>query len=192
MRYDAGVRGRLWFIPAILVVIGGVACGSATVSPTPVPAAGVVLTQILNDCWGVSRLQDLDGTRADHTRAFECARARLLAMTRAFPEAAEPHRLLAWGYYFALADENAARAEYERAAAIYAARGHGPEQSEMLVQLASLAFKYDLTRGCSLLDQALAVDSANARATQLRRNFACGGRATPLPTPTGTRVPAGN
>jgi hypothetical protein len=121
----------------------------------------------------VAQLSDLDGTRADHTRAFECARVRLLQMARAYPDAAEPHRLLAWGYYYALQNEDAARAEYERAADIYRAHGHAPEQAEMLIQLAGLAFKYDRTRGCALLLQAALMDAANRRASQLLRNFGC-------------------
>lgn len=159
------------------------ACAADTPTPTPVPAAGVVLQQILTDCWGVTQLKDLDGTRSDHTRAFSCARPRLLEMTRIYPEAAEPHRLLAWGYYFALQDEDAARAEYQRAAQIYGERGRATEQSEMLVQLASIALKYDQTRGCALLLEALALDTQNERAAQLLRNFGC-----LLPTP-GTATP---
>lgn len=150
-----------------------VACSAAEQATPAPPAAGVVLQQILSDCWGVSQLKELDGTRADHTPAFECARPRLLEMTRSYPDAAEPHRLLAWGYYFALQDEDAARAEYERAAQIYGERARAPEQSEMLVQLASLALKYDRTRGCELLTRALSLDAANARAAQLLRNFDC-------------------
>ena len=155
--------------------------------PAPPPAA-VVLQTILGDCWGTTQLRDLDGTRLDHTRAFECARPRLLEMTRAYPGSAEPHRLLAWGYYFALQDEDAARAEYERAAEIYRVGGRQPEQAEMLVQLASLAFKHDRLRGCTLLQTAAQMDGANARAAQLLRNFGC--LATPPPlaapnTPTG-------
>lgn len=151
--------------------------------PVP-PAAGVVLQQILSDCWGVTQLKELDGTRADHTRAFECARPRLLEMTRTYPDAAEPHRLLAWGYYFAHQDEDAARAEYERAAQLYGARARPIEQAEMFVQLASIALKYDQTSGCELLLQALALDTTNERAAQLLRNFGClipaPGNATPF------------
>ncbi len=152
-------------------------------APTPLPTAETILQQILSDCWGVSQLRALDGTRPDHTRAFECARVRLLDLARQYPNAAEPHRLLAWGYYFALQDENAARAEYERAAQIYGANARPLEQAEMLVQLANFAFKYDPTRGCALLRQALALDATNARATQLLRNFGCPA-PTPVTTPT--------
>jgi hypothetical protein len=167
-----------------LLLLQGIAC-TPLLAPTPSPpAAGAVLQSILADCWGVSQLRELDGTRLDHTRAFECARPRLLQMTRAFPDAAEPHRLLAWGYYFALQDEDAARAEYERAAEIYRAGGRPAEQAEMLVQLASLAFKYDRVRGCSLLQAAAAMDASNARAAQLLRNFGC--LATPIPFDTPT------
>jgi hypothetical protein len=109
-------------------------------------------------------------------------------MTRVYPDAAEPHRLLAWGYFYALQDEDAARAEYERAAEIYQARGRTPEQAEMLVQLASLAFKYDPGRGCILLQQAAAIDPTNARASLLLRNFGCPTNVTPMPLST---APAG-
>lgn len=161
-------------------------CAGETATPTPVPSSGIVLEQILSDCWGVTQLKDLDGTRPDHTRAFECARQRLLEMARRYPDAAESHRLLAWGYYFTLQDENAARAEYERAAQIYGEQARPIEQAEMYVQLASLAFKYDQTRGCALLLQALALDTANARATQLLRNFGC---LVPTPAATPSTVP---
>lgn len=165
-------------------MVAAAACAANAPPPSPPPAAGVVLQQILNDCWGVTRLKELDGTRPDHTRAFECARTRLLQMTRTYPDAAEPHRLLAWGYYFAIQDEDAARAEYERAAQIYGTHARQPEQAEMLVQLASLAFKHDRGRGCALLQQALALDAGNARAAQLLRNFGCLVAPTPPPTPT--------
>ena len=166
-------------------MIAVTACAAATATPTPPPPASAVLQQILTDCWGVTQLKELDGTRPDHTRAFECARPRLLEMTRMYPDAPEPHRLLAWGYYFALQDEDAARAEYERAAQIYGARTHPAEQAEMLVQLASLALKYDQTSGCDLLLQALALDTNNTRAAQLLRNFGCL-LPTPALTPTAT------
>jgi hypothetical protein len=161
-------------------------CAAEAPTPTSAPAAGVILQQILTDCWGVTQLKDLDATRPDHTRAFECARPRLLEMTRTYPDAAEPHRLLAWGYYFALQDENAARAEYERAADIYGARARPIEQADMVVQLASIAFKYDQTRGCALLLEALALDTANTRAAQLLRNFGC---LVPTPAVTPTNLP---
>lgn len=164
--------------------------GAPMATPTPAPAAGVVLQKILNDCWGATQLKDLDGTRADHTGAFECARPRLLRMTRDYADAAEPHRLLAWGYYYALKDEAAAQAEYERAAAIYEAHGRRAEQSEMLVQLANLAFRYDRSRGCELLAQASAVDAENGRAAQLLRNFGCIIPITPGGTGGATRLPA--
>jgi len=184
LRYDISVLRVNLLISCGVFALLVAGCGAEPVTPTPVPADQVVLEQILADCWGVSQLKALDGTRSDHTRAFECARLRLLDMARRYPDAAEPHRLLAWGYYFALQDENAARAEYIRAAQIYGARARPVEQAEMLVQLASLAFKYDQTRGCALLAQALALDAANARAAQLRRNFGC---PAPTPTPTPTR-----
>jgi len=167
-----------------MFALGGCAANIAT--PPPPPAAGVVLSQILADCWGVTQLKELDGTRPDHTRAFECARTRLLQMTRTYPDAAEPHRLLGWGYYFAIQNEDAARAEYERAAEIYGAHGRLAEQSEMLVQLASLAFKHDRARGCALLQQAVAIEAENARAAQLLRNFDC--VVTPVPRFTPTAV----
>ena len=153
--------------------MGLAACDTTSATPTPPPASGVVLQQILTDCWGVPQLKDLDGTRPDHTHAFECARPRLLEMARQYPDAAEPHRLLAWGYYFALQDEDAARAEYQRAAQIYGERTRPNEQAEMLVQLANLAFKYDQASGCDLLRQALTIDASNERAMQLLRNFGC-------------------
>lgn len=159
------------------------ACAPAVEPPPAHPTAGVTLETILADCWGLAQLRELDGTRLDHTRAFECARPRLLQMTRAFPDVAEPHRLLAWGYYFALKDEDAARAEYERAAEIYRAGSRSTEEAEMLVQLASLTFKYDRQRGCSLLQSAAQMDTANTRAAQLLRNFGCLVTPSPLATP---------
>lgn len=171
--------------------VGGILFGlvlvlgcTPTSNPTPAPpTADAVLQSILSDCWGLQQLRQLDGTRLDQTRQFECARPRLLQMTRTFPNAAEPHRLLAWGYYFALQDEDAARAEYERAAEIYQASGRQSEEAEMLVQLASLAFKYDRLRGCTLLQNATQMDPSNARAAQLLRNFGCLATPAPLSTP---------
>ncbi len=169
-----------------LFALGSTAC-SNSVSPsvvtTPAPP-NIALQTILSDCWGVTQLQALDGTRPNQTRAFECARARLLQMARLYPDAAEPHRLLGWGYYFALQNEDAARAEYERAAEIYRERGLAPEQAEMLVQLAYLALKYDPARGCALVQQAVTTDPTNTRAPQLLRNFTCAAPATPISTPT--------
>lgn len=178
---------RILAATAVILLLCAVAACTPTVAPTPLPpASGAVLQTILTDCWGANQLKDLDGTRRDHTRAFECARPRLLQMTRTYPDAAEPHRLLAWGYYFALQDEDAARAEYERAAEIYRAGGRQPEHAEMLVQLASIALKYDRTRGCALLQTAAQMDSSNARAAQLLRNFGCLATPTPLATPNST------
>jgi hypothetical protein len=91
--------------------------------------------------------------------------------------------LLGWGYYFSLGDEDAARAEYERAAEIYHAVGRADQQAEMLVQLASLAFKHDRLRGCALLQNAVQMDPSNARAAQLLRNFDCLTTPVPLTTP---------
>jgi hypothetical protein len=173
---------RIVFVLSLLTLCA-VGCGGSAVTPETIPAPGVVLQKILSECWGVTQLKELDGTRADQTRAFECARQRLLDMTRTYPDAPEPHRLLAWGYYFSLQDEDAARAEYERAAEIYASNAHPGEQAEMLVQLASLALKYDRGNGCSLLQQAARIDPANARAAQLLRNFGCFSSPTPSRTP---------
>jgi hypothetical protein len=156
-----------------IVLLVNVACAAAEPITPALPASGIVLQQILADCWGVTQLKELDGTRPEHTRGFECARPRLLQMARTYPDAAESHRLLAWGYYFALQDEDAARAEYERAAQIYEKNAHPTEQSEMLVQIASIALKYDFTRGCTLLTRALSLDTTNARASQLLHNFGC-------------------
>lgn len=176
-----------------LALFVSAACGpSATPTPTPAPAAGVVLQQILTDCWGVTQLRELDGTRPDHVRAFECARTRLLTMAHDYPNAAEPHRLLAWGYLYALDDEAAAQAEYERAAEIYEARNRPQDQSEMLIRLAMLAVPHDLDRGCELLKQAAEVDAENVRAPQLLQNFACSTQSASAPTFTvtpGTELP---
>lgn len=158
---------------ALLVLCVAGCAAAPTPAPTPPPASSAVLQSILTDCWGVGQLKDLDGTRPEQLRRFECARPRLLSMAREYPDAAESHRLLAWGYYYALKDELAANAEYERAAEIYGQVGHTAEQSEMFVQLASLAFKYDRSRGCTLLARAHALDPTNARADQLLHNFDC-------------------
>jgi hypothetical protein len=178
---------RMLVALALFIFLLSVACGaSATPTPTPAPAAGVVLQQILTDCWGVTQLKDLDGTRPDHVRAFECARTRLLTMAQDYPDAAEPHRLLAWGYLYALDDEAAAQAEYERAAEIYEARNRPQDQSEMLIRLAMLAVPHDLDRGCELLKQATEVDAENVRAPQLLQNFACSTQSATSPISTVT------
>jgi hypothetical protein len=173
----AGVAGL-----AALVLTA--ACNSGvTPTPTPAPAAGVVLFKILGDCWGVKELKDLDGTRPDHVRAFECARRRLLEMGEQYPEAAEPHRVLAWGYLYALKDEAAAQAEYERAAEIYAQQGHPVEQADILVRIAvQLTMQHDRRSGCNLLSQAAGLDPANSRVPVLLRNFDCIPRTVIPPT----------
>lgn len=176
---------RAWIYLSTLLLLTAVGCVAVPPSTPALPSANAALQAILMDCWGVSQLKELDGTRLDHTRAFECARPRLLEMTRTYADAAEPHRLLAWGYYFALQDEDAARAEYERAAEIYRAQGHPTEEAEMLVQLASIAFKYDRARGCAILQNAAQIDASNSRAAQLLRNFGCLATPTP-PAPPGT------
>lgn len=159
-------------LAAVLVVA---ACGpGVTPPPTPAPAAGAVLQKILGDCWGVSAFGDLDGTRPDHVRGFECARTRLLDMARQYPEAAEPHRILAWGFLYADKDEAAAQAEYERAADIYAAQGHPVEQADILVRIAvQLTMQHDRQTGCDMLKQAAVLDPQNTRASFFLRNFGC-------------------
>ncbi len=167
------------------LVLAVVACGpAATHTPTPAPAAGAVLQKILNDCWGLAQMQDLDGTRADHVKGFECARKRLLDMARTYPDAAEPHRVLAWGYLYALKDETVAQAEYERAAEIYAQQGRKADQADMLMRIAvQMAMKQDPRRGCALLTQAADPDPQNARLMTLLQNFNCVPRATSAATP---------
>lgn len=175
---------RAWiFVLALFFLLTTVGCIAAPPSTSVPPSASAALQAILMDCWGASQLKELDGTRLDHTRAFECARPRLLTMTRTYPDAAEPHRLLAWGYYFALQNEDAARAEYERAAEIYRAQSRPVEEAEMLVQLASIAFKYDRSRGCAILQNAAQIDASNPRAAQLLRNFGCLATPSPASTP---------
>jgi hypothetical protein len=152
-----------------------VACGSGvTPPPTPAPAAGAVLQRILGDCWGVTEFKDLDGTRPDHVRGFECARTRLLEMAQQYPEAAEPHRILAWGFLYANKDEAGAQAEYERAAQIYAEQGHTVEEADILVRIAvQLTMQHDQQIGCSLLRQAATLDPQNVRVPVFLRNFDC-------------------
>ncbi len=173
-------RGIRALAAALLVLALAAACApKATQTPTLAPAAGVVLQKILNECWGVFQIKELDGTRADQVKAFECARLRLLDMARVYPNTAEPHRVLAWGYLYALKDETAAQAEYERAADIYAAQGRTTDQAEMLVRIAvQMTMTHDQRRGCVLLEQAAELDPKNARISTLRQNFNCIPRAT--------------
>lgn len=179
---------RLTGILGLALLFMAVACASAVTStPTPVPAAGVVLTKILGDCWGLKEFKQLDGTRPDHTRAFECARKRLLDMAQQYPEAAEPHRVLAWGYLYALKDEAAAQAEYERAAEIYARQNQPVEQADVLVRIAlQFTMQYDRRSGCDLLTQAAALDPENSRIPVLLRNFEC---ISPTVVPPATITP---
>ncbi len=151
------------------------ACDRApTPTPTSAPAAGAVLQKILSDCWGVTQIKDLDANRSDHVKAFECARTRLLQMAQTYPEAAEPHRVLAWGYLYAMQDEAVALAELERAAQIYAQQGRTVEQAEMLVRIAvQLTMPHDQRSGCALLQEAARLDPQNARIPTLLRNFNC-------------------
>lgn len=151
------------------------ACGpGATPTATPAPAAGAVLQRILGDCWGVAEFKDLDGTRPDHVRGFECARTRLLEMAQQYPEAAEPHRILAWGFLYADKNEAAAQAEYELAAQIYSSQGHTVEQADILVRIAvQLTMQHDQRSGCDLLKQAALLDPQNARVPVFLRNFEC-------------------
>ncbi len=170
----------------LLLALVLVACASPqTPTPTPAPAAGVVLQKILNDCWGVTQIKELDGNRADHKNAFACARARLLQMALDYPDAAEPHRVLAWGYFYVLQDEAAAQAEYELAAEIYARQGRTADQADVLVRIAQLAIQYDRRSGCDFLRRAAELDAQNTRITTLLQNFECIPRTSvPLQTPT--------
>ena len=172
---------------ALLFVAGLAACAGAapTRTRTPAPAAGVVLQNILNDCWGVTQLTELDGRRQDHKNGFACARARLLQMARDYPDAAEPHRILAWGYLYALQDEPAAVAEYERAAEIYARGGFKSEQAAILLQLGQLAMQHDRRSGCDLLNQSAELDPQDGRTAQLLQNFQCVPHGTTPPAATG-------
>ncbi len=182
------LTGRWSGILGLAMLLLAAACNSGvTPTPTPAPAAGVVLTKILGDCWGVKEFKELDGTRPDHTRAFECARKRLLEMAQQYPEAAEPHRVLAWGFLYALKDEAAAQAEYERAAEIYAQQDHPVEQADVLVRIAvQLTMQYDRRSGCDLLTQAAALDPQNSRILVLLRNFDC---ISPTVVPPATIAP---
>ncbi|MGB8648530.1 MAG: hypothetical protein WCF84_25060 [Anaerolineae bacterium] len=177
---------------ALLALALLAACTAETATtPTPGPAAGVVLQKILNDCWGVSQIKDLDGNRADHKAAFECARPRLLELSRDYPEAAEPHRVLAWGYLYAQEDDGAAEAEYERAAAIYAKQGRAADQADILIRIGQLVIQHDQRSGCDFLRQAAQLDPQNTRITTLLQNFECIPRTVlpeRPPTP-GTAVP---
>jgi hypothetical protein len=159
----------------LAALVLAVACGpSSTPTPTPAPAAGAVLQRILGDCWGVAEYKDLDGTRPDHVRGFECARTRLLEMARLYPEAAESHRILAWGFLFADKDEAAAQAEYERAAQIYASQGHTVEEADILVRIAvQITMQDDQQSGCTLLKRAATLDPQNLRIPVFLRNFDC-------------------
>ena len=171
---------------AAMGLLAGISACAPASSPTPTlaPAAGVVLQKILNDCWGVNEIKDLDGNSADQVRAFGCARTRLLAMARAYPDAAEPHRVLAWGYLYGMKDDATAQAEYERAADIYAQQGLTSDEADMLFQISQLTMPYDQLRGCDLMQQAAQLDPQNARIPVLLQNFNCGPRATPGATRT--------
>ena len=181
--------GGLYLISALALVCLSACTPAAQPTPTPAPAAGVVLQKILNDCWGVNQIKDLDGNRADQVRAFECARARLLNMALAYPDAAEPHRVLAWGYLYALKDQATARAEYERAAEIYAQEGQPADQADMLFQISQLTMPYDQLGGCNLLQQAANLDPQNARIPVVLQNFNCVPRATLVATPGAATTP---
>lgn len=173
---------KLKLMLAFTVLFLAACVPSATPTPTPAPPAGVILQQILTDCWGVTQLKELDATRPDHVRAFECARPRLLTMARNYPSAAEPHRLLAWGYLYALDDEAAAQAEYERTVEIYNQLNRTQDESEILIRLAMLALQYDRLRGCTLLRQAADTDTRNESAPVLLQNFGCNSTSFPLST----------
>ena len=160
---------------ALAALLSMTACApNVTPTATPAPAAGAVLQRILGDCWGVAEFKDLDGTRPDHVRGFECARTRLLEMARQYPEAAESHRILAWGFLYADKDEAAALAEYERAAQIYAEQGHVADEADILMRIAvQLTMQHDQQSGCNLLKQAATLDPQNSRVPVFLRNFNC-------------------
>jgi hypothetical protein len=159
-------------LAALVLAVG--CSSSATPTPTPAPAAGAVLQRILGDCWGVTEYKDLDGTRPDHVRGFECARTRLLGMAQLYPEAAESHRILAWGFLYADKDEAAAQAEYQRAAQIYAAQGNTVDEADILVRIAvQITMQHDQQTGCNLLEQAAKLDPQNSRVPIFLRNFEC-------------------
>ncbi len=178
---------------ALLALLTLAACEARPVpTPTPAPVPGAVLQKILNDCWGVTQIKDLDGNRADHVKAFECARGRLLQMAQVYPGVAETHRVLAWGYLYSLKDEGIALAEYERAAEIYASQGDAADQADILVRIAvQLTMPHDTRGGCNLLQQAAGVDPQNARIPVLLQNFNCVPRATIPSGPAPASTPSG-
>ncbi len=182
----------IWFALWLVLLLGLAACGgSPRASPTISPAPLAVLNKILNDCWGVSQIQDLDGTRSDQTGAFECARGRLLQMAQAYPDLAESHRVLAWGYLYSLKDEAAAQAELERAAQIYAEQGNRADQADMVVRIAvQLTMPHDQPGGCLLLTRAAGIDPDDARIPVLLQNFNCVPRTNPPPLPSATQASA--
>ncbi len=186
MRRD-NVRAGLSAVAMLALVLLSACDSTAVRSPTPAPAAGVILQKILNDCWGVTQMQDLDGNRADHKNAFECARVRLLELSRDYPDAAEPHRVLAWGYLYALQNDEAAEAEYQRAADIYARQGRLADQADILIRIGQLAIQEDRRTGCNFLRQAAQLDPQNTRTTLLLQNFDCIPRTL---TPAQSETPA--
>ncbi len=175
---------KRWLVLTLVLAVTLAACGTnpaPTISPgTPPPEASAAFQKILADCWGVAQMKEIDAKKEEHIKAFDCARERLLGLARDYPNFAETHRVLGWGYFYKNQDTAAARAEYQRAADIYRAQGKKADEADMYRRLALLYMSpTDTTRGCELLVQSLALDPQNSLTQQALATYFC--LATPTP-----------
>lgn len=142
-----------------------------TLGNTPADAA---LVGILQSCWGVADLRDLNASIPEHRAAFNCARASLLGMAQTYPAYADVHRVLAWGYFYTDSDIARAVDEYRAAANLYRQAGDKAGESEARMRLGLLLVGSDRTRGCAELGAAADLNPQNSRASQYYSAYQCG------------------
>lgn len=177
---------EFWLGVIISLAIFLTACDSnanttPTIPPgTPPPEASATFQKILADCWGVADMKEIDSKKPAHLIAFDCARERLLKLGQDYPNFAEAHRVLGWGYNFKNHDEAAARAEYQRAAEIYHTQGKTVDEADMYRRLGLLYMSpTDTTRGCQLFLRSLSLDPQNGETQKDIQSFFCLGTPTP-------------
>jgi hypothetical protein len=169
----------LFTLTAVLAACAGNAPPSIPAG-TPPPEANARFNKILSDCWHVAEMKEIDINNPAHVPLFDCARDPLLALARDYGNFPEPHRVLAWGYYYRNHDESAARLEYQRALDIYHAQGKTVEEADMYRRLGLLYMTpNDQSEGCRLLLKSQALDPTITTTLQAIEAYSCNQTATP-------------
>jgi tetratricopeptide (TPR) repeat protein len=123
-------------------------------------------------CWNVKKIEDIQGT-PQNVAKFDCAKPKLLSIIQTYPNYADAHRLLAWGYFYKENLYPEAEQEYETAAQLYQKEGQTELAADMLARAAEVYFKEgNKDKAADVAKQALQLDPANTRATTLLRALA--------------------